>query len=147
VLKALQGPPEAGALWEKHINKILDDLDIVRIIHERSVYQGTINGEALLLFQRVDDITVACSDPNVAQGLITANIAKYSWSILNWAARYMKECSQRLAERLSHKQLICRGSLPSVTATRPELCQLSIHSPSSDSLNDTPRVLSVRRST
>jgi hypothetical protein len=29
VLKALQGHPEAGALWEKHINKILDDLDIV----------------------------------------------------------------------------------------------------------------------
>jgi hypothetical protein len=26
VLKALQGHPEAGALWGKHINKILDDL-------------------------------------------------------------------------------------------------------------------------
>jgi hypothetical protein len=29
VLKALQGHPEAGALREKHINKLLDDLDIV----------------------------------------------------------------------------------------------------------------------
>jgi hypothetical protein len=29
VLKALQGHPEAGTLWEKHTNKILDDLDIV----------------------------------------------------------------------------------------------------------------------
>jgi hypothetical protein len=28
VLEALQGHPEAGALWEKHINKILDDLDL-----------------------------------------------------------------------------------------------------------------------
>jgi hypothetical protein len=28
VLNALQGQPEAGALWDKHINKILDDLDI-----------------------------------------------------------------------------------------------------------------------
>jgi hypothetical protein len=28
VLNALQGHPEYGALWEKHINKILNDLDI-----------------------------------------------------------------------------------------------------------------------
>jgi hypothetical protein len=27
VLKDSQGHPEVGVLWEKHINKILDDLD------------------------------------------------------------------------------------------------------------------------
>jgi hypothetical protein len=43
VLKALQWHPEAGALWEKHINKILDDLDIVYTTHERSIYRGTID--------------------------------------------------------------------------------------------------------
>jgi hypothetical protein len=48
VLKALQGHPEAGALWEKHINKILDDLDIVYTTHERSIYQGKIDGKVVL---------------------------------------------------------------------------------------------------
>jgi hypothetical protein len=70
VLKALQGHPEAGALWEKHINKILDDLDIVYTIHERSIYQGKIDGKVVLLGRQVDDLAVACSDPTVAQGLI-----------------------------------------------------------------------------
>jgi hypothetical protein len=70
VLKALQGHPEAGALWEKHINKILDDLDIVYTTHERSIYRGTIDGKIVLLCRQVDDIAVACSDPTVAQGLI-----------------------------------------------------------------------------
>jgi hypothetical protein len=33
VFKALQGLPEAGALWEKHINKILEKLHIVHTTH------------------------------------------------------------------------------------------------------------------
>jgi hypothetical protein len=37
VLKALEGHPEAGALWEKHINKILDDFDIVYTPHTSEV--------------------------------------------------------------------------------------------------------------
>ena len=49
VLKALQGHPEAGALWEKHINKILDDLDILYTTHERSIYRGKIDGKVVLL--------------------------------------------------------------------------------------------------
>jgi hypothetical protein len=35
VLKALQRHPEAGALWEKHTKKILDDLSFVRTTHEQ----------------------------------------------------------------------------------------------------------------
>jgi hypothetical protein len=38
VLKALQGHPEAGALWESHINKIFEDLDIVYTTYERRIY-------------------------------------------------------------------------------------------------------------
>jgi hypothetical protein len=34
VLKTLQGHPEAGTLWEMHINKILNDPDIVYTTHE-----------------------------------------------------------------------------------------------------------------
>jgi hypothetical protein len=36
VVKVLQGYHNAGALWDKHINKILDHLDIVYTKHERS---------------------------------------------------------------------------------------------------------------
>jgi hypothetical protein len=70
VLKALQGHPKAGALWEKHINKILNDPDIVYTTHERSIYRGKIDGKIVLLCLQVDDLAVACSDPSVAQGLI-----------------------------------------------------------------------------
>jgi hypothetical protein len=45
VLTALQGHSEAGALWEKHINKILVYLDIVYATYERSIYRGKIDEE------------------------------------------------------------------------------------------------------
>jgi hypothetical protein len=70
VLEALQGHLEAGALWEKHVNKILNDPDIVYTTHERTIYRGTIYKKVVLLCLQVDDIAVACSDPAVAQGLI-----------------------------------------------------------------------------
>jgi len=42
VLEALQGHPEAGALWEKIITKILDDMGFKPTTHERNLYRGTI---------------------------------------------------------------------------------------------------------
>jgi hypothetical protein len=47
--QGLQGHPEAGSLWEEHINKILDDLDIVSITLARSIYRGTIDEKVVLL--------------------------------------------------------------------------------------------------
>jgi hypothetical protein len=38
VLKAFLEHPDAGALWERYIYKILDDLDIVYAPRERSIY-------------------------------------------------------------------------------------------------------------
>jgi hypothetical protein len=61
VLEALQRHSEAGALWAKHTNKILDDLDIMYTTHERSIYRGTIDGKVVLLCRQVDDIAVAYS--------------------------------------------------------------------------------------
>jgi hypothetical protein len=54
----------------KHINKILDDFDIVYTTHERSIYRGKIDGKVVPLCRQVEDLAVACSDPSVAQGLI-----------------------------------------------------------------------------
>jgi hypothetical protein len=65
VLKAFPGHPEAGALWEKHINKILDDPDIVYTPRERSIYRGKIDGKVVLLCRQVGNLAVACSDPSV----------------------------------------------------------------------------------
>jgi hypothetical protein len=45
-LRALQGHPEIGILWEKLINKFLDDLDIVFTTHKRSVYRDKIDGSS-----------------------------------------------------------------------------------------------------
>ena len=61
VLNALLEHFNVGALWEKYINKILDDLDIAHTTHERSIYQGTIDGKVILLHRQFFDITVACS--------------------------------------------------------------------------------------
>jgi hypothetical protein len=72
-----------------HINKILDDLDIVYATYERSIYRGTIGGKVVLLCRQSDDIAVTCSDPTVAQGfreviaaVLVTKIAKYLLSIL-----------------------------------------------------------------
>jgi hypothetical protein len=70
VLKALEGYLEAGALWEKRINKILNDLNIVHTTHERSIFQGKIDRKVVLLWRQVDDLAVVCSDRTVAHGLI-----------------------------------------------------------------------------
>jgi hypothetical protein len=40
--------------------------------HERGIYRGTIDGKVALLCRQVDDITLACFDPTVVQGLIAA---------------------------------------------------------------------------
>jgi hypothetical protein len=84
VLKVLQGHPEASAT--KHTSKILDDLDIMHTTNERSIYRrGTMDGKVVFLYRQIDDITVACSNHTVAQGLIVANIAcvPFSSSLLS----------------------------------------------------------------
>jgi len=69
--KALQGHPEAGALWERMIVGILEDkLGFHSTTHERNLYQGEIDGELLLICCQVDDFTIAVKDPKTADILI-----------------------------------------------------------------------------
>ena len=70
VLHALQGHPEAGALWETTINGILSDLGFKSTTHERSIYRGTIDGQRVLICRQVDDLAVACGDVSVSKGII-----------------------------------------------------------------------------
>ena len=47
--KALQGHPEAGALWECMIVGILEGLGFHSTTHECNLYRGEINGELVLV--------------------------------------------------------------------------------------------------
>jgi hypothetical protein len=57
VRKCLQGHPEAGALFEKHIVAILTGpgFNLRSTTHERNLYQGTFNGKRILVCRMVDD--------------------------------------------------------------------------------------------
>jgi len=50
LLKALQGHPEAGALWSTKINDLLIGKFGFRITtHERNLYRGTVDGKDVLI--------------------------------------------------------------------------------------------------
>jgi len=71
VLHALQGHPEAGALWERMIVGILvDELKFKATTHERNLYTGKIDGETVLVCRQVDDFAVGSVKQATAEKLI-----------------------------------------------------------------------------
>ena len=70
VHRALQGHPEAGALWEKMITGILKKHGFTTTTHERNLYRGKIDGQTVLICRQVDDYAVACRDTKPAEKLI-----------------------------------------------------------------------------
>ena len=78
VRHALQGHPEAGLLWEQHINSILQkpDLNFKSTTHERNIYTATINGTPVLLARQVDDFALASPDPKIS-ALVYQRIGAY----------------------------------------------------------------------
>lgn len=68
--KALQGHPEAGALWEGMISGILSEFGFKSTTHERNLYRGEIDGEMVLVCRQVDDFAVASVTPRVASKLV-----------------------------------------------------------------------------
>jgi Reverse transcriptase (RNA-dependent DNA polymerase)/GAG-pre-integrase domain len=71
VQHALQGHPEAGALWERFVNSLLTKLGFVATTQERSLYRATIQGKVVLLCRQVDDMAIACVDPSICQWVIS----------------------------------------------------------------------------
>ena len=51
MLCALQGHPEAGRLWEEHINAILlgPEFGFTNTTHESNIYQGNYDGHKILI--------------------------------------------------------------------------------------------------
>jgi hypothetical protein len=73
IIKALQGHPEAGRLWEELINSILvDKMKLENCTHEQSLYHGTFNGEKILVCRMVDDISIACDDRKTADMFVAS---------------------------------------------------------------------------
>jgi hypothetical protein len=70
ILRALQGHPEAGALWEKHIVGILVRLGFTATTHERNLYHGVMNGETIYVARQVDDFAIASRKKESAVMLI-----------------------------------------------------------------------------
>ena len=71
ILRTIQGHPEAGALYEKEITKILvDELGFKPTTHEPNLLRGTIDGELVLICRQVDDFAFATKNPAVADKLI-----------------------------------------------------------------------------
>jgi Reverse transcriptase (RNA-dependent DNA polymerase) len=66
---ALQGHPEAGVLWENHINNILTskEFNFKSTRHEPNIYVGYFSGKKVLMRRQVDDFSVACDDPKIAE--------------------------------------------------------------------------------
>ena len=69
VLHALQGHPESGKVWEKHITAILKspEFGFKSTTHDHSIYSATIDGHRVLMLRQVDDFALACPNEALAQ--------------------------------------------------------------------------------
>jgi hypothetical protein len=69
---AMQGHPEAGALWETMIIGILegDELGFKSTTHERNLYHGMIDGEVVLVCCMVDGFAIALKNTTAAEKLV-----------------------------------------------------------------------------
>jgi hypothetical protein len=72
VHNAIQGHPESTRLWEKHIDKILQDLGLTPATHEPCLYSGQSNGAKVFFLQQVDDFAIASTQKSDAEALINA---------------------------------------------------------------------------
>ena len=69
VRHALQGHPESGKLWEKHINGLLlgSEFNLHTTTHDRTIYHGSFEGSHILLLRQVDDFALACANEDIAK--------------------------------------------------------------------------------
>ena len=70
VLRALQGHPEAGRLWEEYINGILFDLGFTTTTHDKNILRLDHEGTIVLLARQVDDLALACKTEAIARAVL-----------------------------------------------------------------------------
>ena len=75
VRKALQGHPESGRLWERHITGILEKMGFRSTTHDKTIYRleylhkDTETYETIYMLRQVDDFAMACKDETTAKKL------------------------------------------------------------------------------
>jgi hypothetical protein len=75
VLKALQGHPESGRLWEQHINKILTKIGFKSTTHDKTIYKMEYihkdgkEPETIYMLRQVDDFALGCKDEETAKDI------------------------------------------------------------------------------
>ena len=70
VQHALQGHPESGALWAKHIAAVLSDLGFTAMTHAPCIYKGTWKDKEVLICKQVDDFQIASHDRGTIEEVI-----------------------------------------------------------------------------
>jgi hypothetical protein len=65
VLLAMEGNPESPRLWEKHADKILQEIGMTPT-HTPCLYSGTFYGKQVLFMRQVDDFAIAAPDAQTA---------------------------------------------------------------------------------
>ena len=60
IKQALQGHPESGQLWEIHINKILQSLELgfKTTNHDRTIYTAIFEGKQVYMLRQVNDFAL-----------------------------------------------------------------------------------------
>ena len=74
VLKALQGHPESGRLWETHISKILKSIGFESTTHDKTIYRKVYrhndgSEEIIYMLRQVDDFALACKEEATAKDI------------------------------------------------------------------------------
>jgi len=123
VLHALQGHPESGKLWEKHITAILPspEFGFKSTTHDRSMYSATFEGTRILLLRQVDD-------------LLWPALMKTSPSV--YMIRLVKPCNY-------HLKLHPHSSTSALSKTSMDLMLPNILMPSSSHVRNTSTVSSL----
>ncbi len=66
LMSAIQGHPESPHLWERLIDKHLQDIGLTPTVQEPCLYSGLIDGHCVLFMRQMDDFAVAAPSEQIA---------------------------------------------------------------------------------
>ena len=78
MLKALQGSPESGRLWEAHCNRTMmsESLNFQNISDDEATCDAQCKGKTVQMIPKVDDFLPVCNKESAAKGMCNVIGAK-----------------------------------------------------------------------